>query len=59
VYTLSHCKTLVPAEFDDQEEVIQGACWSLDGSHIVTSSKDLLVRLFDPRANSSAALQVG
>ncbi|KAF6019302.1 hypothetical protein EB796_022391 [Bugula neritina] len=44
-------------EFDDQEEVIQGACWSLDGSHIVTSSKDLLVRLFDPRANSSAALQ--
>ena len=45
-------------DFDEQEEVVQGACWSLDGSLIATTSKDRLVRMFDPRSNGTGAVQV-
>ncbi|XP_067943788.1 coronin-7-like isoform X2 [Watersipora subatra] len=44
-------------DFDCHDEVIQGASWSLDGSCIMTTAKDRIVRLFDPRSNNSSAVQ--
>lgn len=45
-------------DFDCHDDVIQGVSWSLDGSLLITSCKDRLVRLFDPRSNDNSAVQV-
>jgi len=45
------------AKFDDFQDVIHSFDWNPDGSLIAASSKDLNLRVFDPRAPSSAALK--
>lgn len=48
----------VCAEFAEHKDLVQCMSWKLDGSLLVTSSKDKKLRVIDPRANEVAQVSM-